>query len=188
MTGSDATLSELLERWNAGDREAAAQLLPLVYDDVRAIARSHFRRERGSHTLQPTAAVHEAYLRLGASAVEIHDRQHLIALLARTMRQVLIDYSRERNAAKRGGGSVKVTLSGLEDALPSFDGQVLELHAALERLERIDAAKGKLVELRFFAGLSIEEAAEQMGVSVSTANREWRKARAWLIRELTRHG
>ena len=182
------TVARLLTRWNQGDREVAEELIPLIYDEVRAVARRSFRREHGYRTLQPTAVVHEALLRFQGSRVTVESRSHLIGLLARTMRQVLVDHARERRAEKRGGGVEPVPLDRVSlEHLPGTnarDVQILDLEEALRALGEVDPAKAHLVELRFFGGLSIEEAAGCLEVSVATANREWRKARAWLIREL----
>ena len=194
------TVSELLERWRAGDQQALETLVPLVYNELRALAHHHLRRERPGHTLQTTALVNEAYVRLvSGRPFEAESRAHFVAVAARLMRQILVDYARSRGAAKRGADRV-VELNGTsEDALegkgelPAQELRnlnVVRLDDALKDLARIDEQQSKLVELRFFGGLTVEEAAEVVGISRSTAKREWKVAKAWLSRHLKRghHG
>lgn len=182
-------LAELLARWNRGEHEVAADMLPLVYDELRAIARRHFRRERGYRTLQPTAAVHEAFVRFsGAAGLEVRDRRHLVALLARLMRQVLVDAARVRGAARHGGGAVRVAESELGGAPGVPGAEILDLEAALARLEEMDPRKARILELRLYGGLTVEEIAASLETSTATVNREWRKARAWLLHELGHDG
>jgi RNA polymerase sigma-70 factor (ECF subfamily) len=183
-------VTALLQRWVQGDARAADDLLPLVYAELRRQARAFLRRERAGHTLEPTALVHEAYLRL----VRQHDvgwagRSHFHAIAAQAMRRVLIDHGRQRHAAKRGGlAHERVTLSGL--AAPSDDREVDAdlLHRALEQLEALDARQARIVELRFLTGLSVEETAAALDISVATVKRDWATARLWLLRELQRGG
>ena len=197
MSHSETTeITQLLHNWTAGDPEAAAQVMPLVYGDLRRIAASYSRQERPDHTLQPTALVHEAYLKLfGERPVRWQSRTHFLNAAARVMRHILVDYSRRRGAHKRGGSGLKLSLSG-DDALPSglhWDGELscsrppdlVALDEALEGLARVDPEGARLVELRFFGGLSIDEAAECLAISRTTAVRRWRQARAWLYAELT---
>lgn len=181
---SDVT--QLLVAWGAGDPSAGDKLLPIVYAELHRRAAAAMRREDDGHTLQPTALVHEAYLRLvDQRAVEWRNRAQFYGVAAQTMRRILIDHAREHLAAKRGGGARQVTLSGVEapaDSDSTVD--VLALHEALERLAALDARQARLVELRYFGGLSIEETAEALNVSPATVKREWATARAWLKREM----
>ena len=190
------SVTGLLRAWGAGDAQASDSLVRLVYAELRRQARLALRREGAGHTLQPTALVHEAWLRLG----DQHDarwesRTQFFAIAAQTMRRVLLDHARTRHALKRGGGAVQVTLGGADrvgatpDARPdvgtSLDAvDVIALNDALERLAVLDPQKARLVDLRYFAGLSIPEAAEVLGVSTATLGREWAVARMWLRREL----
>lgn len=188
---SDAgAITVLLQRLSAGEREAHADLLPLVYADLRRIAARHLAGERAGHTLSPTALVHEAWLRLSTeTAFAPEDRRRYFAIAARRMRQVLVDHARRRDAAKRGGGGgggerAEVTLSGLAD-----DGgdrlDVLALDQALERLEAADARKAQVVELRYFTGIEMSDIAELLGISRATAQRDWDVARAFLLDALS---
>ncbi len=178
-----ATVTALLQQWSAGDREAAERVLPLVYDELRRIAARQLRGERGRHT-QATAIVHEAYLRLNREPdLQWPSRDHFFAFAAHLMRRILVDHARERNRAKRGGNLRQVTLEEIEAQGELGLGgatDLLALDSALHRLEALDPRKVAVVELRFFAGMSIEETAVQLGVSVETVGREWRRARAWL--------
>lgn len=173
----------LLVRWKNGDRNALDQLLPLVYEELRRLARSYLRRERSQHTLQSTALVHEAYLRLVDQNVDWQSRAHFFGIAAQMMRRILVDHARARHAAKRGDG-LKVTLDeGMAQAeAQSLD--VLALDRALNELVKLDEQQGKVVELRYFAGLSIEETAEAMSISAATVKREWTMAKAWLARAI----
>jgi RNA polymerase sigma-70 factor (ECF subfamily) len=184
MPGGDVTL--LLARVRDGDEEAANELVPLIYNELRRIAGAFMQRERPGHTLQSTALVHEAYLRLlGGDSVECQNRAHFFALAAHTMRLVLLDHARRRRASKRGSGAQRVDIdTELLIAADTLE-HVLEIDEALERLEQIDPRQSRLIELRFFAGLNVEETAEVMGLSTITIKREWRSAKAWLHRELT---
>ncbi len=178
----------LLFAWNAGDRDAVERLMPLVYGELRDIAGRHFRRERPGHTLQPTAVVHEAYFRLvDQTRVTWKNRGHFFAVASQAMRRILIDYARAREAEKRGGREPSVTLDvGVASPEPVEDMDLLALDEALVRLKALDDGQARIVELRFFGGLSIEETAEAMETSASSVKREFRSARAWLFRELGR--
>jgi RNA polymerase sigma factor (TIGR02999 family) len=178
-----ASPTQLLRSWRGGDSGAMDRLWPLVYEELARIAHSAMSSERPSHTLETRALVHEAYLRLIDASVDWKDRAHFMALAARTMRRILIDHAKGRNRDKRGGKSVHVTLDfapGLE--APGVD--ILALHEALERLAAQDQRKASIVELHYFGGVSQEEAAEALGLSLTTVERELRLARAWLRREL----
>jgi RNA polymerase sigma factor (TIGR02999 family) len=184
---STLDVTTLLARWSSGDAGALEQLTPIVYDELRRIARRHLARERKDHTLQSTALVHEAYLRLiGGSGSEYQNRQHFFAVAAQVIRRVLVDHARAVNAAKRGGGAQKIVLEDQPEASAPAENvaEVLALHEALERLAAFDPQQARIVELRYFAGLSIEETAEVIGVSPATVKRDWVMARAWLAREL----
>jgi RNA polymerase sigma factor (TIGR02999 family) len=187
MTSRRGETTRVLRELAAGDATAAARLLPLVYDDLRAIAGNLMRRERRDHTLQPTAVVHEAFLRLaGSGHVSWESRVHFLNIAGRAMRQLLVDHARAREAAKRGGGGGRVTLdAGLDVAsgvTPDVD--VLALHEALEQLAVEHERPARVVEMRFFGGLTAEEAAHLLGVSVPTVSEDWALARAWLHRRL----
>jgi len=179
----------LLKAWRQGDQRALEQLMPLVYEQLRAQARRYMRRERSGVTLQSTALVHEVYLRLTkARDVDWRDRVHFFALSAQIMRRILVDAARARAAAKRGGGEVRVEYETVDlDQNATTDSNAASLCAlddALESFSRIDPRRAKVIELRFFGGLSVEETAENLQVSPQTVIRDWRLARAWLAREL----
>jgi RNA polymerase sigma factor (TIGR02999 family) len=175
----------LIDGARQGDERALAQLTPLVYEELRRLAATYMRRERAGHTLQPTALVHDVYVRLAQDPhLSWQNRAHFFGIAARSMRQILVERSRARGAAKRGGGSLRITLDpGLVAAEnPTFDLESLD--EALNRLAAMDPELARVVDLRFFGGLSIEEAAEALGISAATVKRRWTTARAWLAREL----
>ncbi len=180
MSRNDATV--LLQRLGSGDGEVARELLPLLYDELRTVAARQFRGQPAGHTLQPTVLVHEAFLKLaGRGDGEWKDRKHFFAVAATAMRQILVNHARAKNADKRGGGGPRAAL--LNDELVGTVGQdidLLDLNDAMEKLAAIDARKHRVVELRFFAGLTVPEVAEVMGLSVTTIESEWRGAKAWL--------
>jgi len=183
-------VSELLVRWRAGDQEALEKLVPLVYKELREIAHYHLQRERPGHTLQSTALVHEAYLRLAdQKPFEADNRAHFLAVASRLMRQILVDYARSHAAAKRGA-DLRVELDAALILPQERNAEVIALDEALKRLSKIDEQQGQIVEMRFFGGLSIEEIGEVLGISRSTVKREWNVAKAWLVREMRRdtHG
>jgi len=185
-TGPPA-ISQLLARWREGDHEALRALVPLLYDDLRRIAHQNLRRARHDHTLQTTALVHEAYLRLDRQrAPQFQNREHFVAICALLMRQILIGYERTRHAAIRGAGGITITLDDatLAAKTPSMD--LLALDDALNELARLDPQQSQIVELRFFGGLSIEETAELLELSPATIKRHWATARVWLHREMSR--
>lgn len=178
-------VTKILQRWSEGDTRAAEEVLPLVYEELRRIAGRQLRRERGDHTLEATAVVHEAYLRLnGQKGLEWPSRAHFFAFAAHLIRRVLVDHARSRNRAKRGGMMEKVTLAEACHLELPRSPDLLALDEALSNLEAIDPRKAKVVELRFFAGLSLEETADQLAISAETVSREWRRAKAWLYKEL----
>ncbi|HXU33111.1 MAG TPA: sigma-70 family RNA polymerase sigma factor [Thermoanaerobaculia bacterium] len=182
---SEETITQLLVRWSSGDAEAAEQVLPLVYEKLRGIASRQLRREREEHTLQPTAIVHEAYLRLvEQEGLDWPSRSHFFAFAARLIRRILVDHARHRNRAKRGGLSQKVVLYELAELTPEKSTDLVALDEALSALERVDGRKAAVVELKFFGGLTLDEIAGELKVSPETVSREWRRARAWLYREL----
>jgi RNA polymerase sigma factor (TIGR02999 family) len=175
-------VTELLVRWSGGDLSARDALVPLVYDELRRIARRCLARQNGDHTLQPTALVHEAYLRLIRSdSVKVSDRIHFFSLAAHVMRQVLIDHARKSAASKRGGDAITVTLDDSPDPAGKANNlDLIALDGAMNRLAELDPRQCKIVELRFFAGLTIEETAKAVEISPATAKREWATARLWL--------
>jgi RNA polymerase sigma factor (TIGR02999 family) len=182
---TSGNVTRLLLEWKRGDPAALDRLLPVVYAELRRIASRRLRRERSGHTLQPTALVHEAYLRLvQAPEVDWRDRAHFFAVAARVMRQVLVDHARTRDAAKRGGGAHKVAIEEVAEPRVSVDVDLLALDQALGRLTDLDPEQARVVELRYFGGLTIEETAEVMNVSPATVKRDWTLAKAWLRREL----
>jgi RNA polymerase sigma factor (TIGR02999 family) len=180
------TITALLHEWRRGDRAALDRLTPLVYDELRSLARRHLRGERHRLTLQPTALVHEAYLRLVGSGVPWEDRAHFFGVASRLMRQVLVDHARARQAKKRGGEATRVELTGVDPSSPLPAVDVLALHEALDRLAAVDATSERIVEMRYFGGLTVEETAEALSISPATVKRDWSAARAWLLREMSR--
>jgi RNA polymerase sigma factor (TIGR02999 family) len=176
-------VTRLLLAWRQDDQTALEELTPLVYGELRALARRYMRGERAGHPLQTTALVHEAYLRLVGLDLDWQGRVHFFAVAARLMRRVLVDYAREHRAAKRGGGEHALALDEVEPADgPPVD--VVELHEVLERLTAFDHRKSQVVELRYFGGLTIDETAEVLGVSHATVERDLKLAKAWLAREM----
>ena len=178
-------VTRLLGEVGRGKKDAMHQLLPLVYDELHRLARSYFRRERGEHTLQPTALVHEAYIRMVDQKSPMETRGHFLAVAATQMRRILLDYARKHRAERRGGGGQKVML---EDTMAIAEQRPLDMIAldtALIQLSMLDPEQAQLVELRFFGGLSVEETADVMGVSPATIKRSWSSARAFLRREMT---
>src|SRR6185503_16799708 len=165
--------------------QPAQELAPLVYDELRRLAGAYIRRERPGQTLQATALVHEAYLRLAGAGTPWHDKRHFVGIAARSMRQILVERARARGAQKRWGGLGRVSLTDSIAIAGDQSGILPALDDALNRLEKIDPEQAKIVELRYFAGLSIEEAAEALGISPATLKRRWALARAWLYRDLS---
>jgi RNA polymerase sigma factor (TIGR02999 family) len=179
-------ITALIRASSGGDAEALDRLVQAAYPELRNLALRYFRRERADHTLQCTALINEAYLRLaGATDKKWNDRAHFFGFAARVMRGILVDHARARRADKRGGGAVSITLSDGRAPTTAPDVDVLDLHTALEELERLDPAQSRVIELRYFGGLSIDETAEVMGVSASTVKREWVLAKTWIRRRMT---
>jgi RNA polymerase sigma factor (TIGR02999 family) len=177
-------VTTLLRAWRSGDETALDRMIPLVYGELRSIAARLMRGERPDHTLQATALVHEAYERLVGAEADWRDRSHFFAVAARQMRRILVDYARARRQQKRGGGKRPFSLDeGLAVSADANDG-VIELHEALTRLTAVDDRKGKVVELHYFGGLTYDEAAEALGISAATVDRDLRFAKAWLQREI----
>jgi RNA polymerase sigma factor (TIGR02999 family) len=180
-------ITQVLKRAGQGDPSAADELLPLVYEELRKLAAQKMTREAPGQTLQATALVHEAWLRLGGDQQpEWQNRAHFFAAAAEAMRRILIDHARRKKAGRHGGGAEHISLDSLELAAGMEDDQLLALHEAVDRLATHDAAKAELVKLRFFVGLTIEEAAKVLGLSEATAKRHWAYARAWLFREINK--
>jgi RNA polymerase sigma factor (TIGR02999 family) len=187
MSSTATDVTQLLQRWSEGERDALDQLVPLVYEHLRRVAHQRLRHEDASPSLNTTALVHEAYFKLvDLRRARFRDRAHFLAMASRLMRRLLIDHARARRAARRGGGAGAVELT---EALAVSDGQadaLTELDDALRRLEQVDARQSAILEQRFFGGLSLEETAEAVGVSLATVKRDLRFARAWLAAELSR--
>ena len=178
-------ITQLLKSWRQGDSGAPEDLLPLVYRELRVLAASYLRKERAGHTLQTTALVHEAYLRLwGGETPEVSDRSHFFAVAAQAMRRILVDHARRQQAGKRIGAHQRVSLEGAPEPQVEHDTNVLAVHEALQLLSQINPRQAQLVELRYFGGLSNEEAAEVLGISLATLARDWRVAKRWLYRKL----
>ena len=181
---SETEVSSLLQAWSDGDQVALEKLTPLVYSELRRLARHYLRGERTGISLQTTALVNEAYLRLvDLKRMRIKDRAHFFAVSAQLMRRILVDHARRRNL-KRGGGVQHISLDDVATAEPGRDAEMIALDEAMEALARFDPRKAKVVELRFFGGLSVEETAEVLNVSAITVMRDWSTARAWLYREM----
>jgi RNA polymerase sigma factor (TIGR02999 family) len=184
-----ANLAALLAGASSGDQEALATLFTMVYAELRQAAAAALRHERPEHTLQPTALVHETFVRLaGDSPVWLENRGHFLAIAAKVMRRILVEHARTRNAQKRGSGRHPQSLADIDVAMPTAvaDLDLLALDTALARLAALDARQARIVELRFFGGLTVEEAADVMGTSPRTVKRDWQLARAWLKREMAR--
>jgi len=182
---SSKVITELLVGWTRGNRADFDRLVPLVYDELHRVAGRHLRREHRNHSLQPTALVHEAYVKLvDQRRVRWKNRAHFFAIAARLMRRVLVDHARNRNAAKRGGGEPNLSLDDADAVPVEREIPLLALEDALAQLEILDPMQSQIVELRYFGGLSIQETAVVVGVSEATIGREWAVAKAWLFREL----
>jgi RNA polymerase sigma factor (TIGR02999 family) len=179
-------LTELLRDWRAGDRAALDRLTPIVYDEIRRIAHRYMDRERQGHTLQTTALINEAYLRLlGQQHLDWNSRNHFFAVVAQVMRHVLIDHARNLLSLKRGGDAQRVSIDEITVMSSERAGELVALDEALQGLARLDARKARVVELRYFGGFSLEETAAVLEISLMTVRRDWQAARAWLYREMT---
>ena len=178
-------VTAILQEWRQGSPEALERLMEIVYAELRRLAAQYLSRERSGHTLQPTALVHEAYVRLVDQRVPWESRAHFFGVAAQMMRRVLVDHARSRRAEKRGGDSDRVTLSAAEGLAKTPEIDLVALDAALEKLAALDPRQARIVELRYFGGLTNEETAEALGVSVATVKREWALARAWLKGKLS---
>lgn len=184
----DLKITRMLREWSEGNREALEELMPLVYDELHRQASRFLKKERSDHTLQTTALIHETYLKLiDQRDVNWESRTHFFAIAANLMRRILVDYARTKKREKRGGDAVKLPLEEIENISGKEKGvDLIALDEALERLEKIDEKQARVVELRYFSGLSLEETAAAMNISRTTVAEEWRMAKAWLHRELTR--
>ena len=188
MTLSTPGLTELLSDWQQGDQSALNKLTPLVYDELRRIAHRYVQRERNGHTLETTALVNEAYLRLaGQKKIEWQNRAHFFAVTAQVMRHILIDHARRRQYAKHGGDARQVSMEEAESMSQERASELVALDEALDELTKLDARKSRVVELRYFGGLDLEETADVLDVSVMTVRRDWRAAKAWLYKAVMSH-
>jgi RNA polymerase sigma-70 factor, ECF subfamily len=184
-TSPSLDVTRMLREWSAGDPSAADRLLPVLYDELHRLASSYLRRERTGHTLQSTALVNEAWMKLAEQSAPWQNRAHFLGVAAQAMRRILVDHARRKSALKRGGAEVRVTLADVA-APDGREVDLVHLDEALERLAALDARQAKMVTMRFFAGLTVEETAEALGVSEKTVKRDWAAAKAWLHRELAR--
>lgn len=180
-------VTSLLAAWSKGDVSALNKVMPLVYAELHRIARRAWSEQPHNNTLQPTALINEAYLKLAnVENASFEDRCHFFAVACTAMRQILVNHAKSRLSGKRGGGRVNVSLDDVQPAVHQQAAEIVALHEALDALQAVDPRKSKVVEMRYFGGLSVEETAAAMGVSVATVNRDWRLARSWLIREMNR--
>ncbi len=185
METQSKSITQLLNAWGAGDQAAGNDLIAIVYKELRQIAGYYLQRERPDHTLQPTALVHELYIKLFCGEpVEWRNRGHFLAVAARQLRHIVVDYARGQHAQKRGGSTPKVYLDDVPEVGFAADSRVVDLDEALARLEQLDSRAAKVIELRYFGGLSISETAETMDMSFATVKRDWEFARSWLLKEL----
>jgi RNA polymerase sigma factor (TIGR02999 family) len=181
----EGVITGLLTAWGKGDPNALNELMPLVYNELHRMARRAWSGQNQGNTLQPTALINEAYLKLaGSGNASFQDRRHFFAVACTAMRQILVNHAKSRHTGKRGSGQFVLSLDDVQPVVNQEAAEVVALHEALERLQAIDERKSRVVEMRYFGGLSIEETAEALGVSVITVNRDWRLARTWLIREM----
>ena len=188
LTPSSTQVTHLLTRWSSGDENAREALIPLVYDELRKVARHFLSRQRPDHTLQSTALVHEAYVRLvGYPSVHFENRAHFFAVASQLMRRILVDHARKRNAAKRGGNNLTLVLDEAIALPAKSEIDIAALDNALSNLATLDPRQANIVEMRFFGGLSIQETSKVLGISAATVKREWTTARTWLFDEMTRH-
>jgi RNA polymerase sigma factor (TIGR02999 family) len=185
MASPSPSVTQLLNAWGSGDDEAGRALIEIVYTELRRLANHYLQVERPDHTLQPTALVHELYIKLfSREPIAWRDRGHFLAVAARQLRHIIVDYARTSKAVKRGGMHAKVALDDAPDLLVVVDDRVIELDQALDRLAALDARAGQVVELRYFGGLSDEEVGTALGISIATVKRDWDFARTWLQKEI----
>jgi RNA polymerase sigma factor (TIGR02999 family) len=178
-------VTRLLQQWTSGNEQALEALIPSVYDELHRLAHQYIRKEYAENLLDTTSLVNEAYLRLvDARNVDWQDRAHFLSIAARLMRQILVDYARSRNAQKRGGGAIRVSMDAVQLKMSAEDADVVALHEALSSLETFDERKAKVIELRFFGGLTVDETAQVLGISSDSVLRDWRLARSWLMNRL----
>lgn len=181
----EGEVTSLLTAWGKGDQSALNELMPLVYNELHRMARRAWNWQEEGNTLQPTALINEAYLKLaGSGNTSFQNRCHFFAVACTAMRQILVNHARSRHTGKRGSGQIALSIEDVQPAVHQEAAEVVALHDALERLQALDARKSQVVEMRYFGGFSIEEIAEILGVSVITVNRDWRLARTWLTREM----
>jgi RNA polymerase sigma factor (TIGR02999 family) len=180
-----ANFTQLLTEWRSGHPQALERLTPLVYDELRRLARNYMRAERGSHTLQATAVVHEAFLRLIQANVALQDRGHFFALASRLMRRVLVDHAKSRSRIKRNAGARELIAEDMGETLPTADFDVVALDDALEGLQQMEPRLAQVIELHYFGGLTYDQIAEAVGTSAATVHRDIRLARAWLLNEIS---
>ena len=180
--------TRLIQEYSNGNKRALNEILPLIYDELKKISSRYLREEYRNHTFQTTELVHEAYIKLiGDQNVSWENRAHFFGIAAQSMRQILVDHARKRNAKKRGGGQINLSIDEILKVSEKADEQVLNLDEALKKLEAVDKRAAKIVELRYFSGLTIEETAKVLNISPSTAKRDWNFAKAWLYREIQNH-
>jgi len=185
VTAPESGITQLLKQWRSGNQAAFEQLMPLVYDELHRVAQRAMSQQPAGHTLQPTALINEAYLRMcDMPQIEWQDRAHFFAVAARVMRHLLVDHARAQVTAKRGGGAQHVEFDEVAVFTPERSAELLALDDALNRLAAVDEKKSRIVELRYFGGLTVEEVAEVLGIAVITVKREWAKARLWLYQQL----
>ncbi len=185
MSAESKDVTTLLNAWSAGDEEAGNELITVIYRELRRLAAHYLQAERTDHTLQPTALVHELYVKLfSAEPVEWRNRGHFLAVAARQLRHIIVDYAREQNAQKRGGPGGKISLEVAPEIGVSVDGRVVDLDLALERLAELDSRAAQVVELRYFGGLTEKEVGDELKISLATVKRDWDFARSWLLKEL----
>jgi|SRR5581483_1636806 len=178
-------ITQLLGEWNAGDLAAGQELMEVVYQELRRLAAHYLRDERQDHTLQPTALVHELYLKFfSKEPVNYKDKGHFFAVASRQLRRIIVDYARAQGARKRGGGQARVFLENAPDVYVTFDDGMIDLDSALDRLEALDARAAQVVELRYFGGLTDDEVSEALNISCATVKRDWEFARTWLLKEI----
>lgn len=185
MKDSSSEITQILQQWNSGDTHAKERLLPFVYDELKRQARILMSRERANHTLQPTALVHEAFLRISQqTGIEWQNRSHFYGIASRLMRQILVDHARAHAAGKRGGDVIHFSIDDVQIPVEERAASILAIDEVLDRLAKLDEQQAKIVEMRFFGGMTNDEIAESLGISQRTVSRDWETARLWLYREL----